>query len=188
MALNIQRYRNREYAEFAGKKWKRSVGSTQWDELDTPPPAEARTELKLVRQWQSPDEPNHWLLFLSRKGLECTVYQVQGDATCMHHAHATGIKVENSASYEDAAGVDINVENSDSLKDAYIIAWPTDQQAERVHYWATREVPPSAPNQAAVQENCQGWSTRVIARLVEEGIVQKRWQTFAENIQEPIIH
>ena len=71
----------------------------------------------------------------------------------MHHAHVDGN----------------NVLVSDGYKASYIIARPTEEQVAKVHYWATYEPRPSAPNQAAVQENCQGWTIRVIGRLVAGG-------------------
>lgn len=97
------------------------------------------------------------------------VYQVKGDALAMRYAHAS----------------DVNPLTSNSFKDSYIIARPTAQQTARVGYWANQEVPPSAPNQAAVQENCQGWTTRVIRQLVQEGVVPQNWLDFAESLKEP---
>ena len=43
----------------------------------------------------------------------------------------------------------------------------------RVDEIARAEKPPSAPNRAAVTEHCQGWTVRVVRRLVEEGIVKR---------------
>lgn len=75
----------------------------------------------------------------------------------MHHIHANNTDVPSSQSY----------------KDSYIIARPTEHQAARVRYWATHEPAPRAPNQAALREDCQGWAIRAIRRLVTEGIVQQ---------------
>ena len=104
------------------------------------------------------------------EGQPGTVFQVKGDSTAMHHVHTE----------------DVNIVSSSSYKDSYIMAQPTEQQAAKIRYWATHETPPSAPNQAAVQENCQGWVIRVINRLVAEGIVQQQWQNFAMSIKQSI--
>ncbi len=109
----------------------------------------------LVRQHQAPGEPDHWSLYLAYEGQAGTAYQVKGDALAMHYAHASNV----------------NPLTSYSFKDSYVIARPTTQQAARVGYWANQEAPPWAPNQAAVQENCQGWTTRVMRHLVQEGVV-----------------
>ena len=68
----------------------------------------------------------------------------------MHHAHADGN----------------NVLISDSYKDSSIIARSIEERVARVHYWATYEPRPSAPNRAAVRENCKGWTRRVIGNAV----------------------
>ena len=127
-------------------------------------------ELKLVRQQQITGEPDHWSLFLAREGQPGVVFQVKGDALTMHYAHANNINVLSSQSY----------------KDSYIIAKPTEHQAARIRYWATHEAAPRAPNQAAIRENCQGWTIRVIRRLVTEGIVQQKWVNTAVSLQQPI--
>ena len=88
----------------------------------------------------------------------------------MRHTHANNVNIMGSLSY----------------KDSFIIARPTENQGARVHYWATHEAPPSAPNQAAVTENCQGWTIRVIRRLVGEGIVEQKWVDVAVDLQQPV--
>lgn len=169
--VTIERHGNWEYTKFGGKRWKRRVGTTQWVQLDSPPPAGSPPmELKLVRQRQTPGEPDHWAIFLSHEGQPGAIFQVKGDSTAMHFVHTDNV----------------NVLSSNSYKDSYIIAQPTEQQAAKIRYWATHETPPSAPNQAAVQENCQGWVIRVINRLVTEGIVQQKWQNFAISIKQSI--
>lgn len=94
-------------------------------------------ELKLVRQEQITGEPYHWSLFLAREGQPGVVFQVKGDAVAMHYAHDNNTNILYSQSY----------------KDSYIIARPTEHQAARVRYWATHEAAPRAPNQAAVSED-----------------------------------
>ena len=164
---------NWQYMTSEGKpeQWKRRVGTTEWKRLDSPPPTETSPmELKLVRQEQTTGEPYHWSLFLAPEGQPGDLFQVKGDAVAMHHTHVSNTNILNSQSY----------------KDSYIIAQPTEQQAARVHYWATHEPAPSAPNQAAVTENCQGWSIRVIRRLVAEGIVEQKWVDIAVDLQQPV--
>ena len=93
----------------------------------------------------------------------------------MHYAHATGIKVENF----------------DSFRDVYIVAQPTDQQAERVCLLGHSRSPAvgtQRANQAAVRENCQKWSTRIIAPTGGGRDCREEMAIFAESIQEPIIH
>lgn len=154
-----------------GKEYQRRVGTTEWKKADSPPPTETSPmELKLVRQEQSTGEPYHWLLFLARENERGLVFQVKGDAVAMHYVHVNNINVLSSQSY----------------KDSYIIARLTEDQAARVSYWATHEAAPSAPNQAAVTENCQGWTIRVIRRLVAEGIVQQNWVNTAVSLQQPV--
>ena len=41
-------------------------------------------------------------------------------------------------------------------------------------------------NQAAVRENCQGWTVRVMRHLVEERIVERKWVDVAVGLQEPV--
>lgn len=167
----IQTHGKWQYTTFRGKQWKRREGTTEWKELDSPPPTGLPPmELKLVRQEQVDGEPYHWQLFLAPEGQPGTAFQVRGDAVAMHYAHA-----ENT-----------NVLSSQSYKDSYIIARPTEQQAERIRYWATHETPPSAPTQAAVTENCQAWTIRVMRRLVAEGIVQQNWMDTAVELQQPV--
>lgn len=127
-------------------------------------------ELQLVREEQTTGEPNHWFLFLAREGQPGVIFQVQGDAIAIHHAHLP----------------DTNILISESYKDSYVIARLDENQAERVGHWASEEAPPAATNQAAVRENCQGWTIRVMRRLVTEGIVEQKWVDIAVGLQEPV--
>ncbi|KAI9823855.1 MAG: hypothetical protein M1826_007601 [Phylliscum demangeonii] len=169
----IQRHGNYEYRDFQGQSWHRRAGTTEWFPLETPPSdpsatAPPPTELHLIRKRQSEGEPDHWCLFLAPEGSSGSVYQVTGDAMAMGYGHAHGVNVVLSA----------------SLRDSTIIAQPNEQQADRVRYWAEREEPPSAESMKEVKENCQGWAVRVIARLVEEGIVERRWCQYARGLME----
>ena len=88
----------------------------------------------------------------------------------MHHAHIKDTDVLSSPDY----------------KDSFIIARPTESQAERVRYWASEEPAPRAERQGEVWENCQGWTVRVIARLVTERVMGERWVDVAVGMQQPV--
>lgn len=81
---------------------------------------------------------------------------------------------------------DVNIFASEAYKDSYQVASLNAQQAKIVGDIANSEVPPSAINQAAVTENCQGWVVRVITKFVTEGIVAQSWLTFARSMQQPL--
>lgn len=167
----IQTHGNRQYMTSEGKQWKRRVGTTEWKRADSPPATgNSPMELKLVRHEQTTGEPYHWSLFLAREGQPGGDFQVRGDAIAMHYGHTDNTNVLSSQSY----------------KDSYIIAAPTEHQAARVRYWANQEPAPSAPNQAAVRENCQGWAIRVIRRLVTEEIFRQEWVNTAVSLQQPV--
>ena len=101
----------------------------------------------------------------------------------MHHAHADGS----------------NVLISDNYKDSSIIARPIEERVARVH-WATYEPRPSAPNRAAVRENCQGWTIRVIGNAVnglnelvldanrsDYEVLEVRWANLKVNPFKPVV-
>ncbi|KAI9666808.1 MAG: hypothetical protein M1831_001584 [Alyxoria varia] len=167
---NIQTVGRWQYTNDGKVQLKRRVGAKEWIKADSPPPTEHRLELRFVQQYQAPGEPNHWSLSLALESLAGEVFQVKGDAVHMHYAH-----VEN-----------INPANSKSYKAGFVIAYPTDKQAEKIRSWANREPPPRAANQAAVTENCQGWIIRVIGRLVAEGIVEQKWMNYMRELQQPV--
>lgn len=168
---SISRIGNTEFTDIQGTAYKRRVGTTQWVRVSSPPPSETNPLLlMLVRQRQSPGEPLHWSLFLASEGQRGDVFQVKGDAIAMNYVHTAND----------------NLLSSESFEDSYIISRPNQQQSTRIRYWATHEHPPSAPNQAAVQENCQGWTIRVMARLIAENIVASNWGNFARGLQEPL--
>jgi hypothetical protein len=107
---------------------------------------------------------------MAEENKEGTVYQVKGDALQMTYNPAFRV----------------NLLRSITFLDAYVIATPGQAQRDRIEYWAVHEEPPSAPTQSAIFENCQGWTVRVIKRLVDENIVQEHWLNFARLLQEPI--
>jgi len=165
---DIKRHGNWEYTTtHDGKEWKRRAGTQQWTEIDNLP-SEATMSLQLIRQHQI--GPDHWSLFLGYEGQPGKVYQVKGDAIAMRHQHSASL----------------NLLVSGSFKDAHVIANPNPQQSTRIGHWAVNEPPPSALNQGAVQENCQGWTIRVLRHLVEEGIVQQDRLTYIESLKESL--
>jgi hypothetical protein len=128
----------------------------------------ATISLQLIRQHQI--GPDHWSPFLGYEGQPGKVYQVKGDAIAMRHQHSASL----------------NLLVSGSFKDAHVIANPSSQQSTRIDHWAVNEPPPSALNQGAVQENCQGWTIRVLRHLVEEGIMQQDRLTYIESFKESL--
>ena len=94
----------------------------------------------------------------------------QGDAIAMRYQHALAVNILASVTF----------------KDTTVIAEPNAEQASRIAHWAVNVPPPSAPNQAAVEENCQGWIIRVVRHLVEEGIVEDNRLTYIESLKEKI--
>ena len=167
---SIIRRGNREYMKSGGKEYTRRVGTKEWTKVDSPPREIPSFNIMLVRQRQADGEPYHWSLFLGREGERGVAYQVKGDAVAMHYSHVNNV----------------DLVLSDSFKDGYILALVNQQGAQRLTYWANHEAPPSAPNQAAVQENCQGWTIRVIQRLVAEGIIQPNKLQHARSLQQRV--
>jgi hypothetical protein len=137
--------------------------------MESPPPASSQLTLSLVLETQSFGEPDHWSLFVASEGRSGQVYQVKGDAEFMEYEHAEGV----------------DILTSESLKTAYTLCNLTQDQAERVAYYANTEPPPSAPDRASVRENCQGWTVRVLEKLAEEGIVTEDWLERVKDMVEP---
>jgi hypothetical protein len=57
---------------------------------------------------------------------------------------------------------------------------------QTVRQIAQQETPPRAANRRLVTENCQGWTVRVIARLVQRGIVPAAKLQMARSMMEPV--
>ncbi|KAL2361832.1 hypothetical protein RJZ56_005256 [Blastomyces dermatitidis] len=127
--------------------------------------------LSLVQENQADDEPQHWSLFVARENEPGPVYQVKGDAECM--------------SYQPSPGP-TNILQSASFSNAYNLAVVTDAQALIVKQVAENEPPPRAVNRQAVVENCQGWTIRVIAKLVARGIVDSAKLEMARSMVQAI--
>jgi hypothetical protein len=134
-------------------------------------PVQQNRSLYLVLQNQAPGEPKHWSLFVSSEGERGDVYQVKGDAEMMAHQHKKSVDIFRSASFHTSYTI---VQDLPETSEAW------------VKYYAEHETPPSAPNRAAVRENCQGWSYRVLTKLSEQGIITKETLTSVEAMIEPI--
>lgn len=76
--------------------------------------------------------------------------------------------------------------NSESFLNLYQLAVVTEQQAMVVKQVADGEPPPRAANRQSVMENCQGWAVRVIAKLVERGIVPTAKLQMARSMMQPV--
>lgn len=153
-----------------GTNW--ALERTDFNEAPAPAaPAQENPSLYLVLQVQAKGEPNHWSLFVAREGKKGDVYQVKGDAESMSHRHAQKVNIFLSLTY----------------RTSYVLVQDLPAAAEAwVKSLAETETPPSAPNRAAVRENCQGWACRVLAKLVEKGIVSKDTLASVQGMIEPI--
>ncbi|KAL2128951.1 hypothetical protein VTI74DRAFT_8418 [Chaetomium olivicolor] len=170
----------REYIEFSDgtsqtRKLDRVTGKplTDWTTVDKPPadindpespfPLQATRQLSVVAEHQAEGEPKHWSLFshIPIHGDSTgpgQVWQVKGDAELMHFEHI-------------ASGVDQM--RSDSFAWHQVVCTDlSEEQLKRVDEICRGEKPPSAPNRREVKEHCQGWTIRVLRRLVEEGILE----------------
>ncbi|KAL2189915.1 hypothetical protein L209DRAFT_777406 [Thermothelomyces heterothallicus CBS 203.75] len=91
-------------------------------------------------------------------------------AEVMHFEHATGVDKLSSPDF--ALHQVLNKDLSAA-------------QLATVDAIAREEKPPSAPNRAAVMEHCQGWTLRVVRRLVDERIVEARLIGVLEGCMDP---
>ncbi|KAF2750671.1 hypothetical protein M011DRAFT_455695 [Sporormia fimetaria CBS 119925] len=161
-ASKISRVGMREYGTAHGKTYWRYSGTKSWNEhdLETPDPessAATPTWLSVVLKRQPPPLGHHWLLFIAKEEQPGTVLQVLGDHTFMTYSHMK----------------DVDVVNDDDFASIYQIAQIPDRATvEMIEQCAASEPPPRAETQAEVRDTCQSWAIRVVARLVEEGVVQ----------------
>ena len=139
-----------------GRQMTRSNGG-RWTLVDSGPGPEQSSPLLLILviQRQAEGEPHHWSLVVGKEGESGTVYQVMGDATCMSYKQKSNVDIFHSQSYETS----------------YEMAKLGAGDQAIVEEVATHEPPPQAENQAAVRENCQDWTVRVLTRLQERGVV-----------------
>ncbi|KAM5430571.1 hypothetical protein McanCB21832_006416 [Microsporum canis] len=170
----VKRVGLREMCEVNGRRFSRRTGTQQWAEYrpeDSLPPPGRSLDLSLVHHAQGPGEPLHWALFVGPENQPGMVYEVKGDAEFMTYQPPSG---------------PVDVTRSASFSTMYRLAALSEQQAAVVREVADSEVPPRAPNRQSVKENCQGWAVRVIARLVDRGIVPAAKLQMAESMMQPI--
>ncbi|ODH47993.1 hypothetical protein GX48_05925 [Paracoccidioides brasiliensis] len=79
-----------------------------------------------------------------------------------------------------------NILQSVSFSNACNLAVITDAQALIVKQVAENKPPLRAVSQQAVVENCQGWTVRVIAKLVARGVVDSARLEMARSMVQPI--
>jgi hypothetical protein len=176
---------NREFIAYDdGSQWTRRLDPKtgkplgDWkivESLDNQSATEATLKLAVVVQKQSEGEPYHWALFCyypdqTGKG-KGQVWQVKGDAECMRYQHASNIDIFNSASFYWHQVVSPNLSHA---------------QYGIIDKITRDEQPPRAANRAAVKENCQGWTIRVLRRLVRHGIVEERTVTMLQGYMDPL--
>ncbi|KAF9251285.1 hypothetical protein DTO013E5_1704 [Penicillium roqueforti] len=172
----------REVCEVDGRTFFRKRGAQDWTEdtsnpEELKPPAEnPHLYLYLVQEEQAPGEPNHWALFLADENEPDYgyVYQVTGDAQDMKYDPSTD---------------KINVVDAGFTANIYTLAVVSEDQArvaKLVKQAAEEELPPQAENRKSVTENCQGWTVRVIARLVKEKIVMPQKLEVARSLMQPV--
>lgn len=166
----------REVCEINGRHFRRRKGTQQWIEYEPensslPPAQSLPLYLSLIHQRQGPGEPLHWSLFVARENQPGSVYQVKGDAEYMIYQPPGRL-------------IDITI--SASFLNLYQLAVVTEQQAMVVKQVADSELPPRAANRHSVKENCQGWTVRVITKLVERGIVPNAKLQMARSMMQPV--
>ncbi|QKX59034.1 uncharacterized protein TRUGW13939_06163 [Talaromyces rugulosus] len=163
-----------ERCEFNGRHFKRRRGTQKWivfeAEKEKPQGPTSDPYYVYLVQEQNPG-PLHWSLFITKENKIGLVYQVTGDAEFMTYQPST---------------CEINLFDSESFLNAYELAVLNEQQAAVVRQVAENEPPPRAPNRQSVLENCQGWTVRVIAKLVERGIVPTSKLELARSMVEPL--
>lgn len=166
----------REVCEVNGRHFSRRRGTQRWteyqpDDFVVPPTDPLPLYISLVHENQGPDEPLHWSLYVARESQPGVVYQVRGDAECMGYQH---IKIP------------VDITSTESFGTLYQLATITEQQAMMVEQLANSESPPKAANRASVKENCQGWTIRVITKLVERGAVTAEKLQMTKSMMEPV--
>lgn len=171
----------REVCEVNSRTFSRRKGTQEWTERSSsldglePPPASPSSPppnyLSLIHHNQSPGEPLHWSLFIAPENSPGYIYEVKGDAQYM--------------SYQ-CSDTPIDIIQSDGFANIYTLAVLTDKQDMVVRQVAEKEPPPRAADRLSVTENCQGWCVRVIARLVEMGIVKASKLEMVRGMVQPI--
>ncbi|KAJ5748825.1 uncharacterized protein N7511_010521 [Penicillium nucicola] len=167
----------RQVCEVNGQTLTRRNGTQEWTKHAPESEAQltasldsASLYLSLIHHAQGPGEPFHWSLFVAHENHPGSVYQVKGDAEFM--------------TYEPEDSVDET--QAESFSTLYQLAVVSEEQARVIKQVAECEPPPHAPNRQYVIENCQGWSVRVIAKLVERGIVPPVKLEMAISMMQPV--
>lgn len=177
MTTTIKSFGFTEMCEVNGRTFTRRKGTHQWTEhtastsssnqsLLSPPLC-----LSLVQQRQGNGEPLHWSLFVSRENQPGYVYQVKGDAEHMSYLPSNRV---------------VNIVQSGTFWNIYNLATVTEEQQAMVRNIAAAEVPPRAKDRKSVTENCQGWTFRVITKLVGLGLVSTSKLEMAKSMLEPV--
>ncbi|KAJ5731465.1 uncharacterized protein N7483_005973 [Penicillium malachiteum] len=165
----------REICEVNGRTLTRLRGTQQWTEhssaLEIPDSSLSSINLSLVLEDQGEGEPRHWFLFVGRENEPGYVYQVKGDAEYM--------------TYEPSEGP-VEIASAEICLDIYHIAVVNEEEALSIRKVAESEPPPRAPSQRLVTENCQGWTIRVLSRLVDMRIVASEKYQMAHAMLQPV--
>ncbi|OJD11575.1 hypothetical protein AJ78_07677 [Emergomyces pasteurianus Ep9510] len=173
---SIRRIGVSEFCIINKRQFTRKRGVQEWTEVFLSGELPEGTEqlslrVALVQQSQAPDEPLHWSLFVAREGQAGWVYQVKGDAEFMQYQ---------------SSHIQIDITVSATFLNMYNLVTVTEQQATVVKAIAEQEPPPRVPSRQAVMKNCQGWTVRVIAKLVERGIVENSKLNMARSMVQQI--
>ncbi|KAJ5622439.1 hypothetical protein N7528_005671 [Penicillium herquei] len=165
----------REICEVKGRTFTRLRGTEQWTERNSAPEildsAPSSMNISLVLEDQGEGEPRHWFLFIGRENEPCYVYQVKGDAEYM--------------TYEPSEEP-VDIANAEVCLDIYHLATVNEEKALSIRLVAESEPPPRAPNRRLVTENCQGWTMRVLFKLVEMRIVTPEKCEMARAMLQPV--
>jgi hypothetical protein len=81
---------------------------------------------------------------------------------------------------------DIDIAVAEDFYDYYELAKLDDQGKELLLSAVEIEDAPQAPTQKEVKENCQGWVLRVVERLVNAGVVERRWVSSLTQMMERV--
>ncbi|GAD93631.1 hypothetical protein MGYG_00396 [Paecilomyces variotii No. 5] len=168
----------REVWEIDGQRFTRRRGTQKWiacePESHRLPPIDPESErlcLFLAHEDQGPEEPMHWSLYVAKENEPGMIYQVRGDAEYMTYTPSRQR---------------VDITSLEGFSTLYQLATVTKEQASLIEEIAQNEPPPRAANRREAKENCQGWTVRVIAELVEGGIVPRRKLEMARTMMQPL--
>lgn len=131
-------------------------------------------KLYLVLEKQSAGEPMHWSLFVCRGesvNAKGKVWQVTGDAVLMHYQHDEEIPHFQSESFYNSYTLNADLSQG---------------QEELIEKAVGEEKPPQAKDQRSVQENCQGWTIRVLKRLQGDVVDEEQVQWIESELKQPL--